>query len=783
MVDMNNFVKDLIEKPFSDTHLPRHQLGPDYVIPTTDIRTWYADGAIKLDLPQDLDPLWAPISVVTLFRNTVEAYPNTTALVAKRNGVEVKYTYSEYWDNVRTIAKGFIKLGFVAFHSVGILGFNSPEWLISYLAAIFAGGFSAGVYTTNSAEACYHVLNDCEANIVVVENDVQLEKILKIRDLLPHLKAIVQYRGKPQHPDVISWEDLMRIGQSVPDDVLERRIKGIAINQCCCVIYTSGTTGNPKGVMISHDNVIISITKFITRKIWDYVEGNEKTISYLPLSHVAALTNDIYLAIFMAQTVHFATPDALKGRMVDILLQVQPTSFGAVPRVYEKIYEKLQDVESNMGSVKRNLFKWAQKQGLKYHRLKNKSSEPILFSLAKNLVFKKVKRRMGLHNVKVFVCGGAALSTEIQNYFLSLDIVILEGYGLSESTCSHIGNTKQDKIVGSVGNVNLMKTQEVKILNPDQEGNGEILLRGRNIFMGYLRLEDQTKEALDDDRWLHSGDMGTIDKSGNLYITGRIKELIITSGGENIPPLIIEDAIKKQLPIISNCMVVGEKRKYLTLLITLKTELDMDTLLPSDRLTSQALSWCQSVGCQATTVSEILQTNDADVMSRIQVGINYYNEKEAMSNAQKIQKWTILTKDFSIPNGELVICDESCLDLRVDESLDCYRPMEWNTRIMTSLLVSLGRVVDTSGHAKVGFSPCCKRMEFGFILQPFAFLQVYFNSYYNFPIFCFRTCFRAYICIISFFSDYFVGDSFFGHFRKCSLILNTICNELVLGFQ
>uniref|UniRef100_T1J7B1 long-chain-fatty-acid--CoA ligase n=1 Tax=Strigamia maritima TaxID=126957 RepID=T1J7B1_STRMM len=646
------FVFDLIAAPFIETFTPKHQLGPDYIIPRNENRTWQAGGAVHINLPENLDPKYIPESVISIFRKAVENSPNRPALLVKKNSVLRVWSYAQYWQNVTNVAKGFIKLGVIPFHSVGILASNSPEWLISYLAAIFCGGLPAGIYTTNSPMACLHVLENSSANLVLVDSKVQLDKILSIRDKLPHLKMIILLEGNSDHPDVISWQDLLSIGQTLPDEILEKRIKGLAINQCCGLIYTSGTTGNPKGVMVSHDS-IITMSKTLVYDVICRKYG--KTISYLPLSHVAALAADLYVAILTESAVYFAHPDALKGKLVEDLIQAQPTYFTAVPRVYDKIKEKLQAAEVSLSPMKKKIIKWARKQIFKYNRqIPRPTSKPIFYASAKALISRKVKTAMGINDVEVFISGGAPISVEVIQFFLSYDIIIVEVYGLSECSGIHIMTMpKHNHVMGSVGNINTIKEFKFKILNPTKEGVGEILLNGRNIFMGYLGLEEMTKEALEEDNWLHTGDIGYIDTDGFLFITGRIKELIITSGGENIPPVLIEEQIKKILPVLSNCMLIGDKRNYLTILLTLKTEINISTMEPIDELNPIAIEWCQSVGSSAKRVSEILQSANANVMDGIQQGINKYNEEFAISRAQKIQKWTILPQDFSINNGTL----------------------------------------------------------------------------------------------------------------------------------
>jgi len=273
--------------------------------------------------------------------------------------------------------------------------------------------------------------------------------------------------------------------------------------------------------------------------------------------------------------------------------------------------------------------------------------------MAKALVLNKVKRRIGLENVIFSMVGAAPLSEEIQKYFVSLDIPIRMAYGMSESTGGHIFAKEYPFVFACCGNIHVMSQNENMILNPDEDGNGEILMRGRHISMGYLHMETLTKEAIDEGRWLHSGDIGRIDQDGNLYITGRLKEIIITAGGENIPPILIEEEVKKLLPVVSNCILIGDKRKYLTMLITLKTEVDSNTLVPTDKLLPSVEKWCKSLGSEATTVSEILGNQDKNVMDAIQEGIDAYNRTVAMSNAQRIQKWAILPQDFSMATDEM----------------------------------------------------------------------------------------------------------------------------------
>lgn len=303
-----------------------------------------------------------PRSVPYMFDEVCRQYSGRTALNYKKNGEWVKITFWEYRAMVRKCAKGFITLGLQPNTVVCILGFNSPEWFISDLGAIYAGGVAAGIYTTNSAEACLYCLNNSNAKILVVEY-TQLSKILGIRRQATSVKAIIQYGGEDRgQQDVIVWDNFMRMGENVSDTVLESARKGIHINQCCTLVYTSGTTGNPKGAMLSHDNVVYDALK-IGEKL--SLTRNEVYVSYLPLSHVAGNIVDIHCAYLFTVKVYFADKDALRGSLLNTFQEVRPTRILSVPRVWEKIYEKFQEKAAETTGIAKIISTWAKRQGLR----------------------------------------------------------------------------------------------------------------------------------------------------------------------------------------------------------------------------------------------------------------------------------------------------------------------------------------------------------------------------------------------------------------------------------
>ncbi|XP_067872506.1 long-chain-fatty-acid--CoA ligase ACSBG2 isoform X1 [Heterodontus francisci] len=619
------------------------------------LSTTHKDGEIKLRMDDPDSPEQPPMTVHQMFMESVGKYADYMALASKHGEQWKKITFKQYYNECRGAAKSFLKLGLQRFHGVGILGFNSPEWFIADIGAVLAGGLAVGIYSTNSPEACQYVANDSEANILVVENNKQLQKILQVQDQLPHLKAIVQYKDelKEKRPNLYTWAEFMQLGKNVPDSQLDEIIASQKPNQCCTLIYTSGTTGKPKGVMLSHDN--LTWTAFAAGnmvKLQPATESQEAIISYLPLSHIAAQMIDIWLSIKFGGTVYFAQPDALKGSLVTTMKEVRPTAFLGVPRVWEKMQEKIKIVGAKSSTVRRKVASWAKDIGLKnnLNRMNGNMAVPLNFLIANKLVFKKVRNALGLNRCTKCYTGAAPITKDTLEFFLSLNIPVYELYGMSESTGPHTVSVPEAFRLSSCGKV--MPGCKTKIFNPDADGCGEICFWGRHLFMGYLKMEDKTEEAIDEDGWLHSGDLGKHDENGFLYITGRIKELIITAGGENIPPVPIEDAVKERLPIISNAMLIGDKRKFLSMLLTLKCNVNSDTGEPQDDLTEEAIQFCQQIGCKATKVLEIIASKDVDVFGAIQEGINRVNE-QASSNAQRIQKWHLLEKDFSLPGGEL----------------------------------------------------------------------------------------------------------------------------------
>uniref|UniRef100_G3RWC0 long-chain-fatty-acid--CoA ligase n=1 Tax=Gorilla gorilla gorilla TaxID=9595 RepID=G3RWC0_GORGO len=668
------------------------------------------DGEVLLRLSKHGPGYETPMTIPEFFRESVNRFGTYPALASKNGKKWEILNFNQYYEACRKAAKSLIKLGLERFHGVGILGFNSAEWFITAVGAILAGGLCVGIYATNSAEACQYVITHAKVNILLVENDQQLQKILSIpQSSLEPLKAIIQYRlPMKKNNNLYSWDDFMELGRSIPDTQLEQVIESHKANQCAVLIYASGTTGIPKGVMLSHDN--ITWMAGAVTKDFKLTEKHETVVSYLPLSHIAAQMMDIWVPIKIGALTYFAQADALKGTLVSTLKEVKPTVFIGVPQIWEKIHETVKKNSAKSTGLKKKAFVWARNIGFKVNSKKmlGKYNTPVSYRMAKTLVFSKVKTSLGLDHCHSFISGTAPLNQETAEFFLSLDIPIGELYGLSESSGPHTISNQNNYRLLSCGKI--LTGCKNMLFQQNKDGTGEICLWGRHIFMGYLESETETTEAIDDEGWLHSGDLGQLDGLGFLYVTGRIKEILITAGGENVPPIPVETLVKKKIPIISNAMLVGDKLKFLSMLLTLKVtwvcchwgkslqpvlgslappqgqedapvgsrptswsvglgrgagqgacgdrgvwgqcEMNQMSGEPLDKLNFEAINFCRGLGSQASTVTEIVKQQDPLVYKAIQQGINAVNQ-EAMNSAQKIQKWVILEKDFSIYGGEL----------------------------------------------------------------------------------------------------------------------------------
>uniref|UniRef100_K3W526 AMP-dependent synthetase/ligase domain-containing protein n=1 Tax=Globisporangium ultimum (strain ATCC 200006 / CBS 805.95 / DAOM BR144) TaxID=431595 RepID=K3W526_GLOUD len=620
----------------------------------SDYTTWKIDDEVKIRMASEGEGAKPAKTVIQALQETRAKLGAANALHVKRNGEWETLTFDQYYAKITAFAKSLLAVGLERHDGVSIIGFNSPEWAIADLGAIFAGGVAAGIYTTNNPPACEYIAKHSDSTVVVCDGVMQLEKFVAIEKNLPKLKALVIWNepvpeGLQTNVPVYAFEDFINLGKDVPDAQLAERMDVQKPGHCCTLIYTSGTTGDPKAVMISHDNfiwTIRSVMGMIERSFGVAMSNNDRLVSFLPMSHVASQLIDIMLPVVGGLQCYFAQPDALKGSLGVTLKEVRPTFFLGVPRVWEKIAEKMWAISAETTGIKKRIASWAKDKAAQKTALAQygkSGGAPCGFGVANSLVLSRVKEALGLDQCVSCFSGAAPIHREVVEYFGSLDLPIFEFFGQSEGTGPQTVCMQGSWKIGTCGRP--IDGTEMKVL-PDTE---ELVFAGRNNMMGYLKNEEQTKAVIDEEGYLHTGDCGKIDEDGFMMITGRIKELIITAGGENVPPILIEDALKEELPILSNAMVIGDKRKFLTVLLTLRVNVDGEGV-PTDKLDAKALSICREIGSTATTVSEAKAC--AKVKEYLDKGLKRANSR-ATSRAQNLGKYEVLDTDFSIHGGEL----------------------------------------------------------------------------------------------------------------------------------
>jgi long-chain acyl-CoA synthetase len=572
----------------------------------------------------------------------------------KENGVWRATSWDE-WDRAsREIAGGLVDAGVAVGEPVIILANTRPEWLEADVGILMAGGITVPIYPSNTPEQCEYIINDCGAKMLIVEDPHQLEKLFdeEISGKLDHIERVIYMsdhavmtkkdaRGRTEVPlsqveplytegwkeKIISLGELRAKGEAWlanNDGKLAEIAADIDPGQPVTFVYTSGTTGPPKGVVLTHSNLVFECHAI--REGLGLTTDDEQLL-FLPLAHIFAKLLE-WGAIEVGYSTAFAES---VPKLIDNMKEIQPTFMGAVPRVYEKAYVKIQAnlEEKKKKPIPRMLINWALKKGMqRSKRLRQGKPAPFLSGLADKLVFKKVQETFG-GRIKFFISGGAPLSGEIAEFLHAAGILVLEGYGLTETTAATHLNRPNDYAFGTVGPPLL--GVEVKIA----EADGEILVRGGNIMKEYFGKPEATAEVLEDDGWFHTGDIGVIEPGGHLRITDRKKDIIVTAGGKNVAPQNIEGHLKAHCPYVSQVMVYGDKRKFLSALITLNEE----TLVP----------WAAEQGIASGELAEL--SEHEQVKALIDRAVKNLNAD--LASYETIKKYEILPHDFTQETGEL----------------------------------------------------------------------------------------------------------------------------------
>ncbi len=505
-----------------------------------------------------------------LFRESTKRWDQKIAHREKDYGIWLSYTWAEFYDHARLIGLGLLSLGLKRGEVVSILSEDNKEWLYTDLGVQSVGGIASGVYTTDSASQLKYLVNDSDSRFLFLENDEQLDKYLSVRDDMPGLSWVIIYDRDGLHgfadDKVIFLDDLYRLGRDFlkqHPNRFEEEIANSSPKDTAILVYTSGTTGPPKGAMISHENIIVSV---IGAAMTLPVTEADEQVCFLPLCHILERLITVFIPIGFGSTVNFAeSPETV----FDNVREVSPHVFTAVPRVWEKVYSRISIMSGEATKLGKLCYKLALRTGMKRAEyLEERRPVPLRTSLAFAFwdfaVLKNLRRMIGLDRLRRGTTGAAPISPDLLRWYKAIGVSVLEGYGMTESSGVISLNSMDAYKTGSIGQV--VPGGEVRIA-PD----GEILYRGGNVFKGYWNKPEKTAETITPDGWLKTGDVGRIDNEGYLTITGRAKDIIITAGGKNITPAEIENRLKFS-PYISDAVVIGDKRKFLSALVMIDQE-------------------------------------------------------------------------------------------------------------------------------------------------------------------------------------------------------------------
>ncbi len=578
------------------------------------------------------------MAVAVEFRTIPELFQRLTAKFAGETRPVVRYksegsykgiSYSDLHARVETFANGLAALGVERGDRVAIVSENRPEWIIADQAIVALGAVDVPLYPRMSSKKIEFIFNDAGVKLAIVSNQFQLNKVMRAYPEIKTLEKVILIveKGPIPEPDTVGWTSVMEEGARYRADhpeMLEKSIAKVKPDDLLTIIYTSGTTGVPKGVMLTHNNLVSNVIS--SAQVIDFGPA-DTMLSFLPLSHTFERMAGYYTALACGATIAYAeSVDTVRDNM----LEVNPTIITTVPRLFERIYSRVIKQVDAGSPLKKRIFYWGIDVGHRYARAVRAGSVPLFLRLqraiANALVYSKLRERTG-GKMRFFVSGGAALGKEFGEFFEAVGLAIIEGYGLTESSPVISVNQINRYKFGTVGHA--IPGVEVKIA-----GDGEILARGPNIMKGYYNNEEATRQAIDEDGWLHTGDIGLIDSEGFIHITDRKKHLFVSSGGKNIAPQPIENLFLSS-KYIEQFMLIGDRRMFLTALIVP----DFDSLK----------EYADSRNIPYTSIADLVK--DPSINDLIDTEIN--DIQKDMANYERVRRFTLLEKQFSIEEGEL----------------------------------------------------------------------------------------------------------------------------------
>jgi len=564
-------------------------------------------------------------SIYHLFRDVCEKNNDKTAFRFKKNGAWIPVTWKQHAEACKIISKSLLALGIKKDDKVSILSQSRLEWVQCDFGAVSIGAVTVGIYPSNLADDCAYMINHSDAVIIFVENQDQLNKINSVRKQLTKIKHIVLYDGIPSGNDeAIAWQDFLKKGESIADETFTKRVESLKQDDVASIVYTSGTTGIPKGAMLTHGNLLFTS--------WSAAESlnllpHMETLMFLPLAHVFARLI-VYFSMRAAISIAFAES---MEKVADNLKEIRPHFIASVPRIFEKVYDKITSGVQDAGGLKEKIFRWSVGVGYQVSRLQQENKAipaglAVKHKLANKLVLSKIQAAFG-GRLLWAVSGAAPLNKAIAEFFHACGILILEGIGMTENTSFTNVNHYDNNKFGTVGPTGPMIEQKIA---PD----GEVLYRGKNVMLGYYKNPKATEEAIDKDGWLYTGDIGEIDEDGFLRITDRKKDLIVTAGGKNIAPQRIERILRTSR-YISQVVALGDKKKFISALITMDQP--------------QVEAWATKQGINYSSWPELVVHPRVKALIAAEVA----EKNKDLASFESVKKLSLIATDFSIASGEL----------------------------------------------------------------------------------------------------------------------------------